>query len=48
MCEFLSEGKGTVAFTIYGVQALAVGVDVVAAALAAGGEVGVLGTKVSN
>ena len=47
MREFLSEGKGTV-LSPYGVQALAVGVDVVAAALAAGGEVGVLGTKVSN
>ena len=44
--EFLLEGKGTVLSPYYGVHALAVGVDAVAAALAADGEVGVLGTKV--
>ena len=32
----------------YGVHALVVGVDAVAAALAADGEVGVLDTKISN
>ena len=45
VCEFLLEGKGSV-LSPYGVHALAVGVNAVAAALAADGEVGVLGTKV--